>query len=130
MHYIIKYCSISATHVSAPQHACAKHKTDTLDPTIKRQSVTTTLQDTLTLDSTRQSVTTTLQDTLTVQLIGLSDHKKEQQSHYSLDRPLGFQEVEAHRFSRQSAHEGGKVVSPTHRPPFYPPGKIPGTHFC
>jgi hypothetical protein len=25
-------------------------------------------------------------------------------------------------------HEGGKVVSPTHRPPL-PPGNIPGTHF-
>ena len=31
--------------------------------------------------------------------------------------------------SRQSAHEGGKVVSPRHRPPL-PPGNIPGTHFC
>ena len=31
--------------------------------------------------------------------------------------------------SRQSAHEDGKVVSPTHRPPL-PPGNIPGTHFC
>jgi hypothetical protein len=31
--------------------------------------------------------------------------------------------------SRQSAHEGGKVVSPTHRPPL-PSGIIPGTHFC
>src|SRR5215469_6409113 len=30
---------------------------------------------------------------------------------------------------KQSAHEGGKVVSPTHRPPL-PPGNIPGTHFC
>jgi hypothetical protein len=25
------------------------------------------------------------------------------------------------RISRQSAHEGGKVVSPTHRPPLPPP---------
>jgi hypothetical protein len=25
--------------------------------------------------------------------------------------------------------EGGKVVSPTHRPPL-PPGSTPGTHFC
>jgi hypothetical protein len=33
------------------------------------------------------------------------------------------------RISRQSAHEGGKVVSPTHRPSL-PPGRIPGTHFC
>ena len=28
-----------------------------------------------------------------------------------LDRPLGLQEVEASTISRQSAHEGGKVVS-------------------
>jgi hypothetical protein len=31
--------------------------------------------------------------------------------------------------SRQSTHEGGKVVSRMHRPPL-PPGNIPGTHFC
>jgi hypothetical protein len=30
---------------------------------------------------------------------------------------------------RQSAHEGGKFVSLTHRPPL-PPGNISGTHFC
>jgi len=30
--------------------------------------------------------------------------------------------------SRQSAHEGGKVFSPTHRQPL-PPGNIPGTQF-
>jgi hypothetical protein len=30
---------------------------------------------------------------------------------------------------RQSAHDGGKFVSPTYRPPL-PPGNIPGTHFC
>jgi len=33
------------------------------------------------------------------------------------------------QISGQSAHEGGKVVSPTHRPPL-PPGNISGTHFC
>jgi hypothetical protein len=33
------------------------------------------------------------------------------------------------QISRQSAHEGSKVVSPTQRPPL-PPGNIPGTHFC
>ena len=33
------------------------------------------------------------------------------------NRTFGLQEVEASRISRQSAHEGGKVVSPTHRPP-------------
>jgi hypothetical protein len=50
-------------------------------------------------------------------------------SYISLDRPSGFQEVEAPRISRQSAHEGGKVVSPTHRPPL-PPGDIRCTHPC
>ena len=28
-----------------------------------------------------------------------------------------------------TAQEGGKVVSPMHRPPL-PPGNTPGTHFC
>jgi hypothetical protein len=28
-----------------------------------------------------------------------------------------------------TAQEGGKVVSPTHRPPL-PPGNTPGSHFC
>jgi hypothetical protein len=42
---------------------------------------------------------------------------------------MGFQEVEAPRISRQSAHEGGKVVSPTHRPSL-PLRRIPATHFC
>ena len=37
-----------------------------------------------------------------------------------LERPLGLQEVEASRISRQSAHEGDKVVSLTHRPPLTP----------
>jgi hypothetical protein len=32
------------------------------------------------------------------------------------------------QISRHSAHEGGEVVSLTHRPPL-PPGNIPGTHF-
>ena len=32
------------------------------------------------------------------------------------------------KISRQSAHEGSKVVRPRHRPPL-PPGNIPGTHF-
>ena len=45
----------------------------------------------------------------------------------ALGRPLGFQDVEAPRISRQSAHECGKVVNPKDRPPL-PPGKIPGTH--
>jgi hypothetical protein len=55
--------------------------------------------------------------------------KKQSDPITGLDRPLAFQEVEAPRISRQSAHEGGKVVSPTHWPPL-PTGNIPGTHFC
>jgi hypothetical protein len=45
-----------------------------------------------------------------------------------LDRPLGFQEVGTVRIYRQSAHEGGKVDGPRHRPPF--PHQVLGTHFC
>jgi hypothetical protein len=37
-----------------------------------------------------------------------------------LERPLGLQEFEAPRISRQSAYDGGKVTSPTHRPPLHP----------
>jgi hypothetical protein len=43
-----------------------------------------------------------------------------------LDWPVGLQEVEAHRISRQLAHESGKIVSLMHRPPL-PAGDIPGT---
>jgi hypothetical protein len=38
----------------------------------------------------------------------------------SLYRPIGVQEVQAPIISRQSAGEGGKVISPTHRPPLHP----------
>jgi len=34
-----------------------------------------------------------------------------------------------YQISRQSAHDGGKVVSPRHRPPL-PPGSIRGTYLC
>jgi hypothetical protein len=40
--------------------------------------------------------------------------------------PLGLQQVEAPRISKQSAHEGGKAVTTGH---IYPPGDIPATHF-
>ena len=33
------------------------------------------------------------------------------------------------QISEQSTHDGAKVVSPTHRPPF-PSGNFPGNHFC
>jgi hypothetical protein len=42
---------------------------------------------------------------------------------------LGVSRVRDSRISRQPAHEGGKVASPTHRPSL-PPGRISGTHFC
>ena len=45
-------------------------------------------------------------------------------SNSGLGRPLGLQEVEAPRISRQSSYEIGKGVSPTHWPPLPPPQEI------
>ena len=45
-----------------------------------------------------------------------------------LDRRLGLQEIEAPRISRQSAHEGAKVVGLTHRPPL-PARRYPSYSF-
>jgi hypothetical protein len=51
---------------------------------------------------------------------------KVKQSHY---RPLGLQEVEAHRFL-DNRHMKVVRLSALRTGRLYPPGKIPGTHFC
>jgi hypothetical protein len=48
--------------------------------------------------------------------------------HTNLDRLIGLRDVEVSRISRQSAHEGCKFVSPTHRPSL-PPRRHPWHSF-
>jgi hypothetical protein len=57
---------------------------------------------------------------------------KQTQSYYpitGLNRPIGFQEVEATRF-KDNQHMKVVRLSALHTGRLYPPGIIPGTHFC
>jgi hypothetical protein len=47
----------------------------------------------------------------------------------SLGSFIGLQEYETPRIYRQSAHEGGKVDSPRHRPPLSGENFL-GSHLC
>jgi len=51
------------------------------------------------------------------------------QFHYRTGQVFWLPGGSGTQISGQSAHKGGKVISPMHRPPL-PTGNIPATHFC
>ena len=55
--------------------------------------------------------------------------QKQKQTLYGIISALTVPKIWSTQISTQSAHEGGKFVSPTRRPPL-PPVNITATHFC
>ena len=66
-------------------------------------------------------------NSIKIQILHFSSLQRKNNPITSLDRPWGFQEVEAPRFQDNRHMKVVRLVTTTHRPPL-PPGSIPGTH--